>query len=229
VDGEPARHVGSLLADGWFDVRTVTADDHARVARYRDELSRKDFLHRFESIEDYLRELRIEVRVSAAEERDVPRVSQLTLRTNQFNLTTRRLQPAEVRALLTDPSAYAVAIRAADRFGDNGLVGAIFASRRGDAVTIENFLLSCRVFSRGIEQAGLSAVLRRARDTGAAAVYGTYRPTAKNGVVRDFYPRYGFRPVAEDGTAVTYRHDLTEIVPAPEHIDLTENLDGRIP
>ncbi|MDN3359002.1 HAD-IIIC family phosphatase [Actinomadura sp. DC4] len=229
VDDEPARHVERLLADGWFDVRTVTADDRARVARYRDELTRKDFLDGFDSIEDYLRELRITVRVSAAEEPDVPRVSQLTLRTNQFNLTTRRLQPAEVRALVEDPSAYAIAIRAADRFGDSGLVGAVFASRDGDAVTIDNFLLSCRVFSRGIEQAGLSAVLRTARESGATAVYGVYRPTARNGVVRDFYPRYGFRPVAEDGTAVTYRHDLADIVPAPGHIDLTENLNGRTP
>ncbi|MFF2660050.1 HAD-IIIC family phosphatase [Kitasatospora sp. NPDC058032] len=227
LDDEPALHVERLLRDGWFDTRELTAEDRSRPAKYREESARSDFLHSFSSLEDYLRELDVRVTFTPVEERDVPRVSQITLRTNQFNLTTERLQPQDVRDRITDPGTWALAIRSTDRFGDNGLVGAVFVRRDGDTAQVENFLLSCRVFSRGIEQACLSALLRHARDTGLKAVYGSYRPTAKNTTVKDLYPRYGFQPAADDGTTTTYRHDLADIVPPPEHIRLTAHPEGQ--
>jgi FkbH-like protein len=233
VDGEPALHVQKLLRDGWFDVREVTAEDRTRVELYQQEQARNAFLDRFTSVEEYLRELSVSVRLGPAEEADVPRISQLTLRTNQFNLTTRRLQPEEVRAALAEPGVRVFTIRSGDRFGDNGLVGVVFTRRVDDLVSIDNFLLSCRVFSRGIEQACLGAVLRQAERAGARAVVGHYRPSAKNGMVRDLYPRYGFTPVPSEGRddeggadddsgAVAFRHDLTAVVTTPEHIQLTE-------
>ncbi|MFL6072399.1 MAG: HAD-IIIC family phosphatase [Mycobacteriales bacterium] len=225
VDGEPALHVDRLLADGWFDTRELTEEDRARVARYREELDRTDFLQHFESLDEYRRELDIRVRLARAGEPDVPRLSQLTLRTNQFNLTTRRLSPADVSALLDDPDALVLTIRASDRFGDNGMVGAIFARRGGDGMTVENFLLSCRVFVRGIERACLAALLRHARDAGAAAVYGAYRPTAKNRAMREFYPRHGFTKVGDDGGTALFRHDLTDIVAPPDCVRLTDELE----
>jgi FkbH-like protein len=227
VDEEPALHAEALLRDGWFDTPDLTAEDRARVSRYRDELVRKDFLHSFESVDDYLAELKVKVRLAAVTGPDIPRVAQLTLRTNQFNLTTRRLQQADVRSIAEDPAGVVLAVHASDRFGDNGTVGAVFARHDGDALHIDNFLLSCRVFSRGIEQACLSSVLRHARTMGVTAVYGTYRPTAKNGVVREFYPRYGFERVSDDGTMILFRHDLADIITTPGHVDLTEDLEGK--
>jgi FkbH-like protein len=226
LDTDPASHVERLLADGWFDVREVTDDDRARPARYREEADRGTFLDRFSSIDDYLRELRVRVRLAAAGPADIDRLSQLTLRTNQFNLTTRRLQPAQVRQWADDPAAVVLAIHSADRFGDNGTVGAIFARRVDDGLYIDNFLLSCRVFSRGIEHACLAALLRYAHDTGLRSVRGRYTPTAKNGIVADFYPRYGFHPEkdpAEDperAGEVTFRHDLVDIPVLPGHVHL---------
>lgn len=224
LNDEPALHVDKLLRDGWFDVRELTATDRTRGAKYRDELVRKDFLHTFDSLDEYLRELDIHVRLAVADEPDIPRVSQLTLRTNQFNLTTRRLQQADVRGLVADPAWWVFAIHSGDRFGENGLVGVVFARRDGGALHLDNFVLSCRVFSRGIEQACLASVLRHARATGADEVFGSYRPTAKNGGVKDFYPRYGFVPVADDGTTATFRHDLVDIIAPPEYVHLTESL-----
>lgn len=222
LDEEPALHIAKLLRDGWFDTRQLSAEDRSRTELYRVEAARTDFLQSFESLDDYLGELGVTVRLAPAADREIPRVSQITLRTNQFNLTTRRLQQPEVTALAADPAAQVLAIAAADRFGDNGLVGALFTHRDEDGLHIDNFLLSCRVFSRGIEQAVLSALLLHARATGAPAVHGEYRATAKNGNVRDFYPRAGFTLVsADDGTA-RYRHDLTEITPVPAHLRLTE-------
>lgn len=224
VDDEPARHVAQLLADGWFDTVELTAEDRDRPAKYRNELVRKDFLNSFDSIQDYLSELGVTVRMFAAGEAEVNRLSQLSLRTNQFNLTTRRLQPAEVQALVRDPDALVLALRTADRFGDNGLVGAILTHREGRTVHIDNFLLSCRVFARGVEQSALSAVLRHARDTGADSVVGTYRPTAKNGKLREFYPRNGFTTITDDDTGTVFQHDLVDIAAPPEHVTLIEEL-----
>ncbi|HWE88005.1 MAG TPA: HAD-IIIC family phosphatase [Pseudonocardiaceae bacterium] len=231
VDGEPAHHVERLLRDGWFDVLQLTAEDRARPARYQDELARKDFLHSFDSLNDYLNELDVRVLLARAEESEIPRISQLTLRTNQFNLTTQRLQPADVRALADHPNGYVLAVHASDRFGDNGIVGAVLAHRErtddGAELRIDNFLLSCRVFARGIEQATLAALLRHARDIGATAVTGEYRRTAKNDKVREFYPRAGFVTVTDDGATATFRHkttDRAEIAAPPEHVRLTVRL-----
>lgn len=226
VDAEPAQHVARLLADGWFDVLELTDEDRTRASKYADELARKDFLHNFDSLADYLRELDVRVRLGRISQQDVPRIAQITQRTNQFNLTTRRMQPAEVRALAEAPGHLVLAIHSGDRFGENGLVGAIFAHRDGDALHIDNFLLSCRVFSRGVEQTCLAAVLRHAKRTGATEVFGTYRPTAKNAGVKDFFSRYGFTQLAthEDCTTSS-RHDLAEIIGTPDHVHFTNLLD----
>lgn len=224
VDGDPALHVEKILRDGWFDTPELTADDQQRVVRYQEELVRKDFLDSFDSVQDFLRELKVTVRLAPVQDAEIPRVSQLTLRTNQFNLTTHRLQQAQVRELAAGPDTRVLTIHSGDRFGDNGLVGAVFTRRHQDALHIDNFVLSCRVFSRGIEQTALAAVLEQARTDGLRAVYATYRPSKKNGAVRDLYPRYGFTPGTEDGDTLVFRHDLRLLPDRPEHVSLHEDL-----
>lgn len=229
VDGDPATHVTRLLHDGWFDARRLTDEDLARPARYREDRARQDFLSTFDSLDGYLRELDISVALGPATADRFARVSQITLRTNQFNLTTRRLQPAQVRAMAEDPAAQVLTIASADRFGDNGLVGAVLLRRDADVLHIENFLLSCRVFSRGIEQAVLGAVLRHARGSGATEVRADYRRTAKNGNVADFYPRAGFETVTVDDDSAAFRHPLEPLPEPVGHIRLTANFEGDTP
>jgi FkbH-like protein len=226
LDDEPALHVTKLVRDGWFDTHQLTAEDRSRVEKYRTELDRQDFLDTFESVEDYLHELGVTVRLAPAAPVDVVRVSQLTLRTNQFNLTAERLQPAEVSDRMADPNRLVLTIDSADRFGDNGLVGVVFVRRATDVWHIDNFLLSCRVFGRGIEQACLTSLLWQAKSSGASAVYGTYRKTLKNGKVEDFYPRHGFEPDGAHTTTLAFRHDLIDIIAPPDHIKLIERVGG---
>jgi FkbH-like protein len=223
LDDEPALHVRKLLADGWFTAVEITAEDRVRTRLYQEENARTEFLSAAESIEDFLAGLGVAVELAPVAAGDIPRLSQITLRTNQFNLTTQRLQQADVRALAAGENTRALSIAARDRFGSNGIVGAIFLRAEGNELAIDNVLLSCRVFSRGIEQACLSAILGEARRRGFVAVRGTYRPTAKNGKVRDLYPHYGF--AGGDGQ---YRHDLTDIPAVPAHITLTAG-EGLVP
>jgi FkbH-like protein len=218
LDAEPALHAEKLLQDGWFDTVAITEEDRSRPARYREERARSDFLSTFDSLDGYLGALGVWVRFEETEPDEVARVAQITLRTNQFNLTTERLQEPDVRRLMDDPAVTVYSIHSGDRFGSNGLVGAIIARRDGRAVHIDNFLLSCRVFARGIEQACLSELLRVARADGADAVVGRYRPTRKNGTVADLYSRNGFTPLPRPGDELEFRHDLIEILPVPSHV-----------
>ncbi|MEV6802841.1 HAD-IIIC family phosphatase [Micromonospora rifamycinica] len=223
LDEEPALHVEKLLRDAWFLTPATTAEDRKRTTLYREELARSDFLLGFDSITDYLRELGVVVRIEPVTDADVARVSQLSLRTNQFNLTTLRLQPADVRDLLDRPDRLPLVVRAADRFGDNGLVGAVFLRAGVDGLHIDNFLLSCRVFGRGIEQTCLAVVLKHAQAHGHRVVFGYYRETAKNGTVRKLYPRYGFVADPPTPDAVTRFRSGTAIA-VPDHVKLTDLL-----
>nr|WP_157555065.1 HAD-IIIC family phosphatase [Herbidospora sakaeratensis] len=229
LTAEPALHVAALLRDGWFDVPRLTSEDRARPARYREEDARRGFLEGFDSLDGYLAELGTEVRLAPADPAQLDRVSQITLRTNQFNLTTRRLSPAEVRDLADDPDARVLAIASADRFGEHGLVGAVLLRRDGAVLRVENFLLSCRVFARGIEQAVLGAVLEHARASAAREVRAAYRRTAKNGRVAGFYPEAGFATVHADEAGAEFRHDLTRPPEPVPHIRLSADFGGRHP
>ena len=106
------------------------------------------------------------------------------------------------------------------------MVGVVFTRVAGATVHIDNFVLSCRVFSRGIETACLTAVLADAKAAGADAVEAVYRPGPKNAGVRDLYPDHGFTPTGEGaGDVRTFRHDLADIAAPPEHIRLTASLE----
>ncbi len=223
VDDEPALHPSALLADGWFDVFELTEADLERADRYRTEARRQEFREDVASYQDYLDGLGLEVTLRPPDEAELGRVSQLTLRTNQFHLATERLDVPQVADRMTHPGHHVIAVHARDRFGDHGLVGALFLRRDGEVVRIDNFALSCRVFARGIESACLSAVLEFARDTEARAVAGRYLPSPRNAAFAAFYADQGFTAVGtdpDDPDAVFFRHDLRDPAPAPAHLRL---------
>lgn len=227
--GDPALHVRTLLADGWFTATGITSEDRRRTLLYRQESARAEFLSAAGSAADFLAGLGVEVSLASAGEADLPRLAQLTLRTNQFNLTTERLSVEEVRARAADPARRVLAISSADRFGGNGVVGALFLrAGPGPVLVVENMLLSCRVFARGIEQACLSAVLEAARAAGYRTVRGEYRPTAKNAKVGDLYPHYGFTSAEPGERGTVHFHDLASVVAVPGHLSLTAG-EGLVP
>ncbi len=123
---------------------------------------------------------------------DLPRIVQLINKTNQFNLTTRRIDEGEAAALLTDPDTLALSFRLIDRLADNGIIGVIIGRRSGTDLIVETWLMSCRVIGRGVEAAMCDVLVAAARDRGVDRLIGLYRPSPKNGMVRDLYPRLGF-------------------------------------
>ncbi|MCM2421603.1 HAD-IIIC family phosphatase [Streptomyces sp. RKAG293] len=231
LDDEPALHVTRLLADGWFDTPRLTDEDRARTGQYRVERERRELREGSGSHADFLRELKVGVQLSAPLPHEFARLAQLTQRTNQFNLTGLRLAQADLEARAADPRQLVLAARATDRFGDNGLVGAVLGHRAADGLHLDNIWLSCRVLARGIEQGCVAVLLERARDAGLTAVHARYRPTAKNHRVRDFYPSLGFEEVFEElgedgnGGGVLLRHDLRTVPPVPDHLTIDARLE----
>ncbi|MFC3455195.1 HAD-IIIC family phosphatase [Amycolatopsis speibonae] len=200
ADGDPAGLVRSLLRPGWFDVPELTDTDLKRPALYRSRALRTDFSSGFASSEDYLRALRTRVTAHPVTAFEVGRVAQLSARTNQFNLTGRRFDEAATTAMSTDPDQLAASFAVADRFGDEGIVGAAWIECRDQVWRVLNLVLSCRVFGRGIEFAIVDWIVRRAREAGAIALVGHYAPTGRNTVANGFWEKAGFTPSGEDGT-----------------------------
>ncbi|WP_326808802.1 HAD-IIIC family phosphatase [Streptomyces sp. NBC_01775] len=228
LDAEPALHTEHLLADGWFDTPTLTEEDRLRPARYAQRERRERFMDGSSDTtghQAFLAGLGIRAEVSPAREHESARLAQLSLRTNRFNLTGTRLTTAQVRQLADGPGTLALAVRAADRFGDEGVIGAVFGRVDATGLHLDNLVLSCRILGRGIEEALLSGLLYAARAAGLPAVHALWRPTRANGALRTLYPDHGFAPVprpgaAADGGSLCFRHALERVTPVPAHVRL---------
>ena len=219
-----AHYPAVLAAAGYFEAAGFTADDAARAGAYARNAERHAALEQATDMEGYLRGLSMRLAAKPVGGADLVRVTQLTNKTNQFNLTTRRRAEAEVEALAADPANVALSFRLADRFGDNGLIGVVLARPDAawpeDALLIDTWLMSCRVLGRGVEAASLGVLFEFAARRGARVLVGEYRPTAKNGLVRDHYAKLGFAPVPAPPGAATgatfWRLEL-DSAPVPQH------------
>ena len=177
----------------YFKVYSVTDEDRQKVAQYKANAARSRAQQGFSDLASFLESLDIRITIAAADAFNIPRIAQMTQKTNQFNLTTKRYADTDIQRFVAE--GWKVwCLRAEDRFGDNGITGVILV----DGDSIDSLLLSCRILGKGIEQAFLKAVLSRLKDEGVKTVRARYCPTAKNGQVRDFYERCGFACVAEE-------------------------------
>lgn len=181
------------LADEFFRTETLTPEDTKKTRQYRDAGARAEFARTFASLEDYIASLKIQLRLADADDFSFPRLAQLTQKTNQFNLATRRRTETELRDFCARGNAV-FSLAATDRFGDLGIVGEaeIAFSDAGATAKLENFMLSCRALGRGIETAFAHALLNRLRERGVRTVFADFFATAKNAPCADFLPSLGF-------------------------------------
>lgn len=200
--------VDLLQRNNPFEALIVTAADRARNASYRENRVRAEFSAAIGDLTVYKREIGAELRVRRAGDADLARVVQLLQRTNQFNLTTRRHDTAQVRALSQDADALVLCADLRDRFGDLGLIGAAIVRRSGDGAIVDTLLMSCRALGREAEFAFAGALYARLRDAWQLKwIEAEYVPSAKNAMVADFWTHAGLQrmqPDRDDGV-VRYR------------------------
>lgn len=194
-----------LVAE-YFRVYSITSEDKLRTELYRANALREQAQRGFGDITEYLRSLDIRLTIEPANDFNIPRIAQLTQKTNQFNLTTRRYTDADLRSfLLNGWKIWCLSV--ADKYGDDGITGCCMMN----GLEIDTFLLSCRVLGKGIEHAFLKTVLAQLKTEGVATVTATYVPSLKNGQVAGFYEKNGFAVLSEasDGSK-HYMLDLSE-------------------
>ena len=195
LGSDPAQFVELFDAGCWFDLPSYTVEDLGRAAAYGARAAALAEAEGATDIGAYLAGLGMKGRLYRPEEADIARVAQLEQKTNQFNVTTRRYSEAAIRGFMERNDAIVLAFRLADRFGDHGLVSTLIAFREDDAVRIDSWLMSCRVFSRTAEEYMLLGLIEQARGMGASRLIGEYVATAKNDVVAEVYPKLGFAAV----------------------------------
>ncbi len=198
----------------------LTDEDERRTEMYVAERQSRDFRNSAASVEDYLRGLQQRLTVSPVGPDTVTRVAQLHQRTNQFNLTTRRLSEADVAVYVDHPEkGLAIVGRVADKFGDHGIAIAATVSIEGSHAEIGTFLMSCRVFGREIERAFLATLLLALAKRGLVRVTAQFVPTRKNSMARDFYRDNGFSFIGDDGSASSWAFDLgTQPLPQSQFV-----------
>jgi FkbH-like protein len=215
--GKPVDVPACLERVARLEVLSLTAEDLAKTELYAQERRRRESRLRAESNStgqgDYLASLEMKMRISLNDSRHVARLSQMTQKTNQFNLTTRKYDEHQIQEFIRSGEWLVADFSLADVFGDSGIVGlALFRALNPEQAELDTFLMSCRVIGREAESAFLHAVLRRLADQGATEVVADYKPTAKNSLVKDFLPDQGFAK-SKDGR---YRRDLRKEPPQPE-------------
>jgi FkbH-like protein len=199
---DPAQRVPMLLETGMFDLRLVTNESRERNRMYAENNRREEAQREAGDYQQFLRGLQMVMEVGPLEEAR-ERVAELVHKTNQFNLTTRRYNWAELAAVTR--KGFGRFYRLADKFGDNGIISVVAVARDGkDDARIDLWLMSCRVLGRKVEEAILADMAARARALGARRLIGEYSATAKNALVRELYPRLGFTEIERKGASVFY-------------------------
>jgi FkbH-like protein len=201
-NARPVGYASLLASSGLFDILTVTDEDRQRGAMYSSEAARRQAAGTFASLDEYCRSLSMRLEIGFSDELTIGRIAQLTQKTNQFNLTTRRFNESEIAKFSSSIEHDVLWVRLSDQFGDYGIVGAAILHHIDRRVEIGTFLLSCRALGRQVEQAFLREVLAIAHAKGARVATGYYLPTAKNAQVASFFPLNGFSEIeapSDDG------------------------------
>ena len=215
---DPSDYVAQLADCRLFEPRSITSEDAERTRQYRSDAQRQALAATVTDMASYLESLTMASVISEFVPVDVPRLSQLINKSNQFNLTTRRRSEAEVSAVMQDPNFIGFSVRLTDRFGDHGLISIVIGEKVGDTMKIDTWLMSCRVLKRGVEEEVLNELVRLAQSKNCTRLLGVYLPTAKNEMVRDFYGWMGFTLTAESETKREFELRLDAFQPVPTKI-----------
>jgi len=214
-------YVQALRDFPFFERLTLSAEDHAKTKQYHEQRKRSQLAQTTGSLEDFFRSLEQEVAIADVTTDSIARVAQLTQKTNQYNVTTRRYTEQQIAEFVSRPDYGVYSVGVKDRFGDNGIVGVLITRTEEDVCEIDTFLLSCRVIGRTIETAMLGFLTDAGKARGASLLKGWYIPTTKNAPVKDLYASHKFQQIASDNGATLWSLNLGEAnIPFPEWIRL---------
>lgn len=203
---DPAKYVSYLQGLNLFERLSASSADNDRTRQYREQADRNVLLESIGNYDDYLAALDMQATVGSFDEFTIPRVAQLSQRSNQFNLRTVRYTETDVKGLSENPDYITLHFSLKDKFGDHGLISVMVIKKMGDTGFIENWFMSCRVLKRGMEQFIINTMAEKSKAAGLNKISAEYIKTPKNNMVSDIYEKMGFDKKGEN----TYELNLTE-------------------
>ena len=202
-----------------FDVLKITEEDTKRRHMYLGQKKRKELEKKVGDFNEFLKQMNIEVNVQKANSFSIPRISQLTLKTNQFNLTTKRYQEEDIEKISSSNDKIVECVQVSDKFGDNGITGTYIVEKKNDEEwIIDTFLLSCRIMGRGVEEIMMNQIIENAKLLGIKRIKGEFIPTAKNKPAENFYEKLGFKKEEE-----FWVFNTDNTIKKPGHIKVIKN------
>jgi FkbH-like protein len=196
------------IAEQYFAIYALTDEDRTKTKQYKANAQRTKSQRAFTDMDEYIRWLEIELTIADVNDLTLARAAQMTQKTNQFNLTTRRYTDADLRDKLALGSRI-FTLSVCDRFGDSGITGLCIVDLAGKIAIIDSLLLSCRILGKHIEDAFFNFILSQLKKQSIQTVKAKYLPTTKNMQVKDFYDRQGFRKIISDDDCVVYSMDIS--------------------
>lgn len=205
----------SVLEEGrYFEAVALSREDLNRAQQYEANARRLQERSQFESHEDYLDSLDMTAEIAPFKPVYLERIVQLINKTNQFNLTSRRYTFAEIEKITTDDNYVTLYAKLSDKFGDNGLISVIIGRRERKSLSVDLWLMSCRVIGRGVELAMLDSLVETCQQRGITEIYGHYLRSGKNNVVSDHYAKVGFERISNNG----YNDSVWRLVVAADSV-----------
>jgi FkbH-like protein len=215
---DPAEYLTFLQGLNLFETASYSINDKKRTEQYKAEANRKKSIEFFDSEDEYLQSLEMLATVTDFNKFNIPRVSQLSQRSNQFNLRTVRYNEEDIRRFAGSDQYTGFVFSLQDKFGDNGIVSVVITKLENDELFIDTWIMSCRVLKRTMEQLVFNTVLSHAKQAGLRRIIGEYLPTKKNVIVKGLLAQMGFKA---DGD-YRWKLDIDGAVEQPSFIALTE-------
>lgn len=202
--GKPEQYIRILDHGGYFEMTNYSEDDRKRNEMYKANIQREAQQASFADYHEYLLSLQMKGIIKPFEPMYMARIAQLTNKSNQFNLTTKRFTQAQIEQTAADENFLTLYGKLEDKFGDNGVVSVVIGRQEKNRLHLELWLMSCRVLKRDMEFAMMDTVIAHCKKRGIEEIIGYYYPTAKNAMVKDFYALLGFEKTEEkeDGSTV---------------------------
>jgi len=220
LPADPSFYLNMLMEMDDFNSLQITDEDKNKGRIYAAQKRRKEIKKTTTDLSEYLKQLKTKVTIETANPFTIPRISQLTQKTNQFNMTTKRYLEEDIKTLSMQEDVLVLSLKAEDKFGDNGITGVAIIKKGSEQWEIDSFLLSCRVLGRKIEETFVAYIIEKAKKEQALTLLGSFSPTKKNIPARGFYQKAGFSPLKKNNDHEILVYDLNKAYSYPDFIQL---------
>ncbi len=208
----PENYIKILDHNAYFEVTNFSNEDLKKNELYKDNAKRSQMMATFENYDDYLKSLKMKAEITTFKPIYLERISQLSNKSNQFNLTTKRYSLADIEEVNKDDNYIKIYGKLEDIFGDNGVITVAIGNIKNESeLHIDLWIMSCRVLKRNMEFAMMDMLVKKAKERNIKEIYGYYYPTAKNKMVNNFYDLQGFEEISCDSEGnKKYKLDISK-------------------